>query len=89
MEYSDYNRIEDSLLIGHVSELFSAPAIPKIVVVGLGSSLGLGGGLVEEDNTATFLKTFRDILVRALDNLFVIEFCEQVILLVNIITLSL
>lgn len=79
MEYSDFNRIEDSMLIGQVSELFSAPAIPKIVVVGLGSSVGGLGQAMEEENTATFLKTFRDILVRALDNLFVIEFCEQVI----------
>lgn len=74
MEYSDFNRIEESTstLIGQVSELFSAPVIPKIVVLGLEQEIGIR----EED--ATFLRIFRDILGRALNNLFVIEFSEQV-----------
>ena len=48
------------------SNLFTSPAIPKIVFVGL------------NDQLDESLKVFKDILCKALDNLFVIEFCEQV-----------
>lgn len=74
MEYSGFNRIdEEPALIGQVSDLFSAPVSPKMVLVGL--RLGLQMSEAETE----FLKTFRDILERALNNLFVIDFCEQVL----------
>ena len=54
------------MLLGEISELFSTPVIPKMVIVGLTG---------EEDEN---LQLFKEILTKSLDNLFVIEFCEQV-----------
>lgn len=54
------------MLLGEISEIFSAPVIPKMIIVGLTG---------EEDEN---LRLFKEILTKALDNLFVIEFCEQV-----------
>lgn len=53
------------------SNLFTAPVFPKIVVVGLSGH--------QEDS----LKQFKEILSKALDNLFVIEFSEQVFLVLH------
>ena len=69
MEYLNNVDIEDYRLIGQISELFSSPVIPKISVVGLSD---------EEVCGSEELKLFKDILSRALDNLFVIDFIEQV-----------
>ena len=66
MDFSSF--YESPLLLGDISELFSTPVIPKMVVVGL-----------NEEGDAN-LRLFKEILTRALDNLFVIEFCEQVLI---------
>lgn len=55
---------ENETEIGEISDLFRAPVLPKIVFVGLGDE--------------PTLQLFKEILVKALDNLFVVEFCEQV-----------
>jgi hypothetical protein len=57
---------EPQMLLGEISELFSGPVIPKMVIV----------GLIEGNDEN--LRLFKEILTKALDNLFVIEFCEQV-----------
>lgn len=54
---------------GQISDLFSAPVIPKMIIVGL-SEIEVAG--------SAELRVFKDILERALNNLFVIEFLEQV-----------
>lgn len=64
MEFSSF--YEPQMLLGEISEIFSAPVIPKMVIVGL-----------NEENDSV-LRLFKEILTKALDNLFVIEFCDQV-----------
>lgn len=68
-EYEDY---ENNFLIGQISELFSSPAIPKIVFVGLSEIIG------NDNKDEETIKIFKEILTRVLDNLFIIEFLEQV-----------
>lgn len=55
---------ESELAVGEISDLFREPVLPKIVIVGLGDE--------------PTLQLFKEILVRTLDNLFVVEFSEQV-----------
>lgn len=55
---------------GQISDLFSAPAIPKMVIVGMDGE--------ETGAEMNRLQLFKDILVQALDNLFIIDFQEQV-----------
>lgn len=82
MDYLGYNEVnynpnENCLLLGEISEFFTAPLIPKIVIVGLNL------------NDDPSLHLFKDGLVKALTNLFVVEFAEQVAfiaLLVIIVT---
>ena len=57
---------------GQMSDLFSSPVIPKMVVVGLNEEF------VDSVAEREKLKMFKAILVKSLDNLFIVEFQEQV-----------
>ena len=57
---------------GQISDLFSSPVIPKMVIVGLNDEMI--NSTVEMEK----LKLFKEILVKSLDNLFIVEFQEQV-----------
>lgn len=55
---------------GEISDLFSSPVIPKIVIVGLNDEI-----ISDIEN----LILFKEMLVKAFENLFIIDFQEQVI----------
>lgn len=67
LEYSaDLNFTEAGRLLGEIPEIFSSPLIPKIVIVGLN---------VNDDPS---LQHFKEGLTIILNNLFIVEFAEQV-----------
>lgn len=60
---------------GQISDLFSSPVIPKMVIVGLNEEMLTMAPNAEVEK----VKLFKEMLVKTLDNLFIIEFQEQVI----------
>ena len=60
---------------GQISDLFSSPVIPKMVIVGLNEEMLAMAPNAEVEK----VKLFKEMLVKTLDNLFIIEFQDQVI----------